>query len=464
MKILIFVMFAAVALMFLLKLGADQRPAFITANETNSESNGSLKQAGYVSGGPAAGTDNVTYKDSPFSILGPYEYWMNSREVISKEGVNSLLSDLGVKWVEEMPFERNNLPGNINIYTRVGVFPGISPPNIDYGRYLPLLKSQIESLKDRIKYYEIDTEPSGAFSRWNDNASKYAEFLKQSYMVIKAACPDCYVVLGGLPGAGVGVSPRDPNGVFLTTILNDNASGYFDIFEFKQHFISIKDYRIIKTRMDVYGKILSNYGDNISKMPVFLETAMYDGNPQSPMFNLPSQTETEQAIGLVKTYVYAISIGISKIYWNGVIELYNFGGSARDPFDFYGLVNNVKNDGNSYKKLAYYSYKKMVEILEGSDWKQVTTIKDAGGLFVCRYLKNGKYIWVVWNDNQRPMSITMNVGGLSKVKITKSVPDASSGKQISDYSSAFTTSTVTTNGADLTITIDMTPVYIEESQ
>ncbi|MBF0319612.1 MAG: hypothetical protein HQL01_07410 [Nitrospirae bacterium] len=413
---------------------------------------------------PLRGKGTPQYADSPFGILGPYEYWMNSSEVVTKEEINKLLSDVGAKWVQEMPFELKNLSDDINIYTRVGTFPGIAPPNIEYSRYLPLLKNQIASLKGRAKYYEIDTEPLGRFSGWSGAPGKYAEFLKKSYEVIKAECPDCYVVLGGLPGAGVTVSSRDPNSRFLVSILNDNASKYFDVFALKQHFHSLKDYRIIKTRMDVYGKILSDYGVNTGKMPVFLETAVHDGNPQSPMFKLPPQTEAEQAIGVVKTYVYALSIGVTKIYWNGIMELYKFGGSPGDPFNFYALANNKKNDGNSHKKLAYYTYKKMVETLDGSDWKNIKVLKDSDGVFVCRFSKNGKYVWVLWNDNPDTKALTLNAADLTKLKITASVPKASSGVQVSDYSTAFVTSTVATKAGDFTVDAGVVPVYIEEGQ
>ncbi|MBF0516968.1 MAG: hypothetical protein HQK97_07605 [Nitrospirae bacterium] len=426
-----------------------------------------INAAGAAADAPLSGRFNHLYADSPFGILGPYEYWMASPEVASKEAINTMLLDLGAKWVAELPFELKNLPRDINIYTRVGTFPGLFPPNIDYDRYIPLLKNQVASFKDRVKYYEIDTEPLGKFSGWDGNAVKYAVFLKRSYGVIKSVCPECYVVLGGLPGAGVAASPSDANSRFLHEILKDGASSgkLFDVFAFKQHFHGLKDYRIIKSRLDVYRKILSDYGVNIDKMPVFLETALYDGTPRAREFTLPPQTETDQAIGVVKTYVYAISIGITRVYWNGVMELYKFGGNPYDPFNFYALVNNKKNDGNSHKKLAYYTYKKMVETLEGSNWKLTETIRDSDGVFICRFLKGGRHIWVVWSDNQQATPVTLNLAAASKVNITMSVPKVFSGKQIADYDSAFvTTAAATDDTGDLTIRAASVPVYIEEAQ
>ncbi|MCG6552463.1 MAG: hypothetical protein L7F77_09055 [Candidatus Magnetominusculus sp. LBB02] len=415
---------------------------------------------------PLTGAGNPIYDDSPFGVLGPYEYWMSSRDVASKEEINRMLSDLGVKWVEEMPFELKNLSGNINIYTRVGTFPGIFPPEIDYAKFEPLLKNQILSFKNRVKYYEIDTEPLGKFSAWDGHADKYAEFMRKSYAVIKSACPECSVVLGGLPGAGVSASEKDSNGRFLHDIMKGrgNTGKLFDVFAFKQHFHSLQDYRILKTRLDIFRRILSGYGVNISKMPIFIETAIYDGSPRSRMFNLPPHTETDQAVGVVKTYVYALSIGISKIYWNGVMELYNFGGNPDDPFNFYALVNNRKNDGNSHKKLAYYTYKKMVETLEGSDWKHIETVKDSGGVFVCKFLRGGRRIWVVWNDTSGTAPVTINVDGALNLRITTSVPTkVSSGKQVTDYNSAFVVRTEPADeNGEFSIDAGPVPVYIEE--
>ncbi|MBI5846561.1 MAG: hypothetical protein HZB31_01155 [Nitrospirae bacterium] len=46
---------------------------------------------------------------------------------------------------------------------------------------------------------------------------------------------------------------------------------------------------------------MNKYGSNIHSMPVFVETAMYDGNPNDPVVRpgstLPVQTEKEQAKG-----------------------------------------------------------------------------------------------------------------------------------------------------------------------
>ncbi|MEO5359275.1 MAG: hypothetical protein H7843_02375 [Nitrospirota bacterium] len=425
---------------------------------------------------PLGGTGSPSRYDSPFGIFGPYEYWaaplsdkLASRDVISKEEINKLLADLGVAWVQEMAFELKNLPGNVNIYTRVGSSPHIPPPDINYDHYLPALKKQISLLKNRVKYYEIDTEPLGEHSSWADHANKYAQFLRKSYSVIKAECPDCSVVLGGLPGADTNASTGDLNSRFLRDILNHNAGKYFDVLEIKQHIHSLEDYRVIKTRLDVYRKILQSYGVNVDKMPVFLETAMYNGSPSRPseQLTLPPQTETDQAIGLVKTYVYAISIGFNKIFWNGVMELYKFAGNPNDPFNYYGLVSNWKNSGKSHKKLAYYSYKKMIETLDGSDWKKTEVVMDSDGVFVCKFLKSGRRIWVVWSDDKNAAkTITLKLDPTSKVKITTSIPaKALTGTQVRNYTSAFVPSAAATDeSGDLTIKPDTAPVYIEEDR
>lgn len=44
-------------------------------------------------------------------------------------------------------------------------------------------------------------------------------------------------------------------------------------------------------------------------------------------------------------------------------------------FDCVGLINNPLNDSQSYRKLSYYTYKKMFEILEGSVGKTLIQSK-----------------------------------------------------------------------------------------
>ena len=40
------------------------------------------------------------------------------------------------------------------------------------------------------------------------------------------------------------------------------------------------------------------------------------------------------------------------------------------------------------------TYKKMVEMLEGCDWKNIATIQEQNGIYIYKFTKQGKPIWV----------------------------------------------------------------------
>ena len=406
-------------------------------------------------------------KDSPFGIFGLYEWKLDSPKVASVSDINNYLKDIGIKWVQEMYFtkELNEIPEGVYIYSRVGREGGNKPPDTSE-KYKEALREIIKKYKGKIKYWEVSTEPNG-FSPpkgWRDYPKEYAIFLKETYKIIKSECSDCRVVFGGLYGVGTGVSENSESAKFLKAVLEAGAAHYFDVFEFKQHAANANDYQELKNKIEVFGKILADYGLDIKKIPVFVETATHDGNPSLPALEvkLSSQTEAQQAVGLLKYYVYGLKSGIDKIFWNLIIERHNFAGRSDNPFNFYGLVNNPDNDGLSHKKLSYYSYKKMVEVLEGSDWNNIQTIQEKNGIYIYKFTKQGKSIWVAWNDSKEQKEITISGITLKQIKITESVPKYESGKDVTDYNTAFNTETKTVSGGKITITLKDKPVFVEE--
>ena len=443
------------------EISAGMREAF---REPNSPASSAFKNF------PGGAFDAVSMK-SPFGIFGPYQFILDSNEIMTHEKINVYLADLGVKWVQEMPMGINNVPPSINIYSRVGREGGTTPPNVAYDKYKSALRKSIGRLKDRVKYWEVQTEPGGLPppKGWKGYEKEYAAFLKETYDVIKSECPDCMVVLGGAGGIASG-RREDLNAAFVRKILGYGAGEYFDVFSFKMHHYKVADYVDLKNKMEIYDNIFADYKMALKKKTVFLETGIYDGDPNytpgHPLsfIILPPQTELQQAAGLVKSYVFAIAQGVDRIFWNEVFERHNFGGEKRNPFNYYGLVNNPLNDGKSYKKLAYYAYKKMVEVLEGSDWENIVTVKEQGGVFIYKLNRQGKTIMVAWNDGAGDPVTSITGLKPPKVKVTYAVPDMSSGLDVHDYSTSFKEFVVNTEGNAIKLTLGGKPVYIEEEK
>ena len=135
-------------------------------------------------------------------------------------------------------------------------------------------------------------------------------------------------------------------------------------------------------------------------------------------------------------------------------------------FNKTGLIYDGQDSddlGFGIKKLSYYAYKKMVEALEGSDWDNIETVQEKDGVYVYKFMKGGKPIWVAWNDNSGEKQITISGVNSSSVKITEAVPKYETGKEISDYSSAFSTKTESVENGKVVIKIKDAPVFVEEN-
>jgi hypothetical protein len=113
---------------------------------------------------------------------------------------------------------------------------------------------------------------------------------------------------------------------------------------------------------------------------------------------LKEKSEVDHAAELVKSYVYPLSLGVKKIFWTyGLIDRHNLGGQGvNNYFDTVGLIHNPLNEGKSHKKLAYYSYKLMVDKLTGSS--NIIPLNLGEGIHAYKYLRDGKSVCVLWYE------------------------------------------------------------------
>lgn len=139
------------------------------------------------------------------------------------------------------------------------------------------------------------------------------------------------------------------------------------------------------------------------------------------------------------------------------------------PANHFGLIYDGigKGDlGYGVKKLSYYAYKKMFALLEGSDWGNTATIQERGGIYIYKFIRQGKSIWVAWNENAQPRRVVITLDkDVKTVIITDSVPKYELGKHIANYAAAFNpkTKSVTKKGV-LTLTLGKSPLFVEEEK
>ena len=409
------------------------------------------------------GEEPVDPASSPFGIFGPYEFFLDGMPPgITRETVNERLLELGVSWVQEMPFNLQDLPSELYAYSRVGREGGYNGPGGDLNAYAAALSTYIAQNKDRATIFEVDTEPSGFAPPmgWLGFEAEYVELLKVSHETIKGECPECTVVLGGF--SGIGPTPVTGQHIdFLRDILDLGAAAYFDGFSYKQHHFAAHDYVELKTKFEVYEGILAEYGVDLREIPVFVETAAYSGAPYYPpahplsFIDLPEQSEEEQAAALVKIFAYAIAAGVDRVYWNLVYERHNFGGLETNPFNYYGLFDNPLNDGDSAPKVAFFTMQRLIERLDGSDWSTIETLEDNAGVVLLKLSKNGRPIWIAWDDSPGMNDVVIpDVDGT--VQMTVMVPTVDP-----PDSASFTVEMLEPEGGQLTVSLGESPVIIE---
>lgn len=415
------------------------------------------------------------YNDSPFGIYGPYEIVFDNPLGATTEEINAYMLDLGVVWAQEPPFSLDKLPPSLSLYTRIGREGGTRPGTSDFSRYEEVLRKRIRHLKDRVKVYELGTEPDGVPppTAWKGKEKEYAKFLQVSHRIVKEECPDGILVFGGLTGVSTRFSETRGPALFLDQVLAAGGVGAFDAFEFKQHMFNADQYTEIGRKYRTYAKIMKKHGINIDSMPVYLEVATHDGHPQfaegTPLWFLNSslapQTEMDQAVGLVKIYMYSLAQGIDKIFWDLVVEHHRFGGNENNPFDVYGLVHNKYNeDGLSHKKLAYFAYKKMTATFKHADFKHLQTITETDDLFVYEIpVKKGGRIWVAWSETVQPQQVNLVKVQGATVQVIRSVPDAATGLEVEDRGDVHDVRVLDVNNGHVSIAVGTTPLYIVES-
>lgn len=254
-----------------------------------------------------------------------------------------------------------------------------------------------------IRYWQIQNEVDGS---WADTPQDYAVLLKTSYKAIKEADPDAQVVLAGVMSRGGFREFYVPMLEHLNKIKDNPADRYFDAFDFHWGGAAgsyIKKYRRgvevdLKQYIEEIQSTLKKYNVEV---PIWItEISTYSGHPESPP-GLQEQPEETQAAELVKLYVYPLALGVKKVFWVSLKEWGHFGGRKKGYFKKVGLISNPRNDGDSHKKLAYYTYRMLIEKLGGVDLDKIQAINIGEDIYCYKFIKKKdvKFIYILWHDD-----------------------------------------------------------------
>lgn len=459
---------------------------------------------------PSATTTPSPYQDSPFGFLDLYTAPRQTQEQLQKflqsvgvssieefmDRINTYIKDLNFGFArlayywqaKEFPHDNIKKAHEAGLDLMITIYPPLTYPSDEKG-WIDRVVNAVEAydgdgLNDysdiTIKYWQVANE-SNFQAHWTDTPENYAKLLSITYDAIKSADPDAVVILGSeIMPSGTGIIPGVSETFFSDVFKSLGNKKKFDIVDLHYYGTASKSIingKIQRThigiakQVDDFRKKLSDAGYS-DKTPIWIsETGTYATKNIEPPW-VP-QTEKEQAIEMVKIYVVSFGKKIEKVLWAlGIMDVpwWEPGGNF---FRHTGLI--YANDsaypeyarespGNTLwtKKLSYYTYKKMVEILEGSDWENIQVIQEKDDVYIYKFIKAGKPIWVAWNDNSQEKQITISGITSSQVKITEVVPKYESGKEVADYNTAFNTETKSVQAGKITLTLKDKPVFMEE--
>lgn len=305
-------------------------------------------------------------------------------------------------------------------------------------------------LKQPVKYWQLENEPDlhNKVRGQRGNAKfcspeEYFEVLKLTFEAAKEADKDAMIVLNAV---GIGQGMGDTSINYLQRLNELGAKKYYDIFS----------YHVYPGTYNTYAlkEFLQRVKAFIAGKPVWIT----ESGISSRYRGLENVSEINQAAWVIKHHVFHAASGVKRIFWLTFTDM-----SLNVPEGQIAKYAGLLTFSSRTRKLAYYTYKKMVEALEGSDWNNIQAVEEKDGIYIYKFIKQGRPIWVAWNDNKEPQEITVSGISSIQVKITKAIPVYEHGAEVVDYGSAFETGVRPAQNERITIVLGQSPVFIEES-
>lgn len=265
---------------------------------------------------------------------------------------------------------------------------------------------------------------------WGGTPEEYANLFVKTYETIKSANNEAIVMTYGANNfLNIETGAIDSFTRPMLTKLNELTENkpYFS-FVYSLHFYPTDNFENYIFTIDYTRDMLDDYG--FVGVPIVIDDV-------APFFRKDDALREQKAAKMIiQTYIMGLAHGVKEIIWAQLSDGLEYGKNFEA-----GVISNsnmTAQDKNYYKNLGFYAYKLLTEKLAGSDWNNIQTIQESDGIYIYKFTKNNKPVWVTWNDNKESRRIKITLEEDTKdVKITEAVPKYESGKEVKDYSNAF---------------------------
>lgn len=266
----------------------------------------------------------------------------------------------------------------------------------------------------KVKYWQINNE---VFQISNDfTSSQYAQIFALSETAIHSVDTSAKLCL-------ISTTKGNTVDTFLVNVITElaNMSVPFDVMDI-HHWGNASDYKI--TVLPFYRNLL----DSLGYTNVEIWSCEHGTHTYQPV-GFPFQTKEEQAASLLKRYVWNLNNGLSKLFWNNLMEWYAFAGNPNSVFNSMGLIGDGSycgepSDEFNHIRKSYFSYKILAENIDTDKASFVGNSsfhnESSGNYgYVFQDLNTSDSFEIFWTDNSSAV-YTFNLN--STYELTNMVP------------------------------------------
>lgn len=268
---------------------------------------------------------------------------------------------------------------NLDVYGWVNPAPPVEALDAQFDAALTALVKA----HPKIRVWQLGNEPD---LLWRTPA-RFPAFFLRAQPLIRAACPDCLIALGGISNQydSASANAQTFEGFVSAISAGAHAGPAFDLFDFHSY-KPAPSRDELAAATSTYRAMLARHG--LGEVRFWCtETGLYTGDPPGPQFG--PRTEDDQARDLPKLVSWMAAFGVERVYNWTLIDALSAGG-APGVFDSMGLVRSSGTPGQAKK--AYLTYGLLARALT-----DVTGARElAAG--VVRFETRAGPVFVAWSE------------------------------------------------------------------